>query len=46
MGNGALFPGRALSSFVFDPDWSTRPWPPNDKYAHTATDQELGLVTR
>ena len=46
MGNGTLFPGRALSSFVFDPDWATRPWPPKDKYDHAATDQELGLATR
>jgi glutathione S-transferase len=46
MGNGTLFPGRALSSFVFDPDWTTRPWPSKDKYGHAATDQELGLATR
>jgi glutathione S-transferase len=46
MGNGTLFPGRALSSFVFDPDWTTRPWPPKDKYGHAATDQELGLAIR
>jgi glutathione S-transferase len=46
MGNGTLFPGRALSSFVFDPDWATRPWPPKDKYDYAATDQELGLATR
>ena len=46
MGNGTLFPGRTLSSFVFDPDWATRPWPPRDKYGHAATDQELGLATR
>ncbi len=43
-GNGALLPGRVLSSFVFDPDWTTRPWPPKDKYRHAATDQELGLA--
>jgi glutathione S-transferase len=42
-GNGALFPGRAQSSFVFAPDWRTRPWPPRDKYGHSATDAELGL---
>ncbi|MGB3635271.1 MAG: glutathione S-transferase family protein, partial [Rubrobacteraceae bacterium] len=42
-GNGALLPGRASSSFVFEPDWKTRPWPPQDKYGHHATDQELGL---
>ncbi len=42
-GNGALLPGRARSSFVFDPDWASRPWPPRDKYGHDATDTELGL---
>lgn len=44
VGNGALPPGRARSSFVFQPDWSTRPWPPRDKYGHRATDGELGLI--
>lgn len=43
-GNGALLPGRKLSSFVFEPDWKERPWPPKDKYGHKATDEELGLV--
>jgi glutathione S-transferase len=43
-GNGALLPQRARSSFVFEPDWRSRPWPPKDKYGHDATDQELGLV--
>ncbi|HSA69901.1 MAG TPA: glutathione S-transferase family protein [Burkholderiales bacterium] len=42
-GNGALLPGRAQSSFVFAPDWRTRPWPPKDKYGHSADDAELGL---
>ena len=42
-GNGALLPGRAKSSFVFEPDWRTRPWPPRNKYEHSATDAELGL---
>ena len=42
-GNGALPPGRTRSSFVFEPSWSTRPWPPADKYGHLATDAELGL---
>ncbi len=37
-------PGRAHSSFVFDPGWSNRPWPPRDKYEHAATDEELGLT--
>lgn len=44
VGNGALAPGRARSSFVFDPDWRERPMPPRDKYAHPATDAELGLL--
>jgi glutathione S-transferase len=43
-GNGALLPGRASSSFAFDPEWSERPWPPPDKYEHAATDEELGLA--
>lgn len=44
-GNGALLPGRARSSFVFEPDWRSRPWPPKDKYGHEATDHELGLLS-
>lgn len=43
VGNGALPPGRARSSFAFEPDWRARPWPPRNKYAHSATDEELGL---
>lgn len=43
-GNGALVEGRSLSSFVFEPDWKSRPWPPRDKYAGTASDEALGLV--
>jgi glutathione S-transferase len=43
-GNGALLPGRAYSSFVFDPGWKSRPWPPKDKYGHDASDVELGLA--
>lgn len=43
-GNGALVEGRKCSSFVFEPDWRTRPWPPKDKYHHNTTDEELGLV--
>lgn len=43
-GNGALLPGRRLSSFVFEPDWRSRPWPPADKYGHGASDAELGLA--
>ena len=42
-GNAALLPGRKRSSFVFEPDWRTRPWPPRNKYEHAATDEELGL---
>ena len=43
-GNGALPPGRRVSSFVFSPHWRTRPWPPRDKYGHCASDEELGLL--
>jgi glutathione S-transferase len=43
-GNGALLPGRKLSSFEFEPDWPERPWPPADKYGVSATDAQLGLV--
>lgn len=43
-GNGAVPPGRARSSFVFDPHWSARPWPPANKYGPPATDRALGLV--
>ncbi len=42
-GNGALLPGRTRSSFVFEPEWRSRPWPSKDKYGHAATDVELGL---
>ena len=42
-GNGALLAGRRKSSFSFEPGWRSRPWPPKDKYAHGATDEELGL---
>ena len=42
-GNGALLPGRRRSSFVFEPDWRARSWPPRNKYDHSATDGELGL---
>ena len=43
-GNGALLPGRERSSFVFDPDWRQRPWPPATKYGAPASDEELGLT--
>jgi glutathione S-transferase len=43
-GNGALVAGRTRSSFVFDPDWRPRPWPPRDKYNVSATDEALGLL--
>jgi glutathione S-transferase len=42
-GNGALLPGRRKSSFAFEPDWRDRPWPPRDKYRHSASDTALGL---
>ena len=42
-GNGALPPGRSVSSFTFEPDWRQRPWPPRGKWS-SATDAELGLV--
>jgi glutathione S-transferase len=42
-GNGALLPGRSRSSFAFEPDWRNRPWPPRNKYEHSASDAELGL---
>jgi glutathione S-transferase len=44
VGNGALLPGRQKSSFVFEPDWPARPWPPRDKYGYSASDEELGLL--
>jgi glutathione S-transferase len=43
-GNGALLPGRSLSSFVFQPHWRERPWPPAQKYGPSASDAALGLV--
>jgi len=43
-GNGCLVPGRAISSFVFEPNWRQRPWPPADKYSVSASDEALGLV--
>lgn len=43
-GNGALPSGRTRSSFAFEPDWRSRPWPPADKYEHHASDEELGLL--
>lgn len=42
-GNGALLTGRKKSSFVFAPEWSSRPWPPKNKYEYQASDAELGL---
>jgi len=42
-GNGGLLPGRRRSSFAPEPDWRSRPWPPKNKYEHSATDAELGL---
>lgn len=43
-GNGALPPGREVSSFTFEPDWPDRPMPPADKYRAAASDADLGLV--
>lgn len=43
-GNGALLPGRSRSSFVFEPDWTARPWPPRTKYGPSASDTSLGLA--
>ncbi len=43
-GNGALPEGRKHSSFVFEPHWKMRPWPPKDKYDARPNDAELGLV--
>lgn len=43
-GNGALLPGRSRSSFVPEPHWRQRPWPPRDKYRGSASDAELGLL--
>ena len=43
-GNGALVEGRKRSSFVFEPHWTNRPWPPKEKYGPSATDLELGLL--
>ena len=44
LGNGALPAGRSRSSFVFDPSWRDRPWPPANKYTTSASDRELGLA--
>lgn len=43
VGNGGLVAGRTLSSFVFTPHWSKRPWPPRDK-RQLASDADLGLL--
>lgn len=43
-GNGALLPGRMRSSFVFEPHWRARPWPPRAKYGAPASDAALGLL--
>lgn len=42
-GNGAVLPGRAASSFAFEPHWRDRPWPPRGKVT-PASDRDLGLV--
>ena len=43
-GNGALVESRSVSSFVLEPRWQGRPWPPKDTYAGTASDTALGLA--
>lgn len=43
-GNGSLIPGRTKSSFVFEPHFKTRPWPPADKYGQRPSDEALGLL--
>lgn len=43
-GNGALPNGRQVSTFVFDPPWRQRPWPPAQKYERPASDADLGLI--
>lgn len=43
-GNGALPPGRTVSSFTTAPGWQVRPWPSRDKWGTPATDSELGLA--
>lgn len=44
VGNGALPAGRQRSSFVFEPDWRSRPWPARGKPRPAATDSDLGLA--
>lgn len=43
-GNGAVPDGRRVSSFVFEPDWRDRPWPPAEKYGPQPGDEALGLA--
>ena len=44
-GNGRLPEGRSVSSFAFEPHWSTRPYPPPTKYASSpVSDADLGLL--
>ena len=43
-GNGALPEGRTRSSFVMEPHWSKRPWPPRDKWGASPSDSALGLA--
>ncbi|WP_292894457.1 MULTISPECIES: glutathione S-transferase family protein [unclassified Nitratireductor] len=44
LGNGALPPGRSISSFTAHPHWRDRPWPPASKYEQAASDRDLGLA--
>jgi glutathione S-transferase len=43
-GNGAVPPGRRVSSFSPAPHWSDRPWPSPDKYGASPSDAGLGLI--
>ena len=43
-GNGRIPEGRRVSSFTPDAPWRQRPWPPRDKWGHSASDEELGLT--
>ena len=37
-------PARARSSFVFEPRWSKRPWPPPRRVGPSPSDEALGLL--
>ena len=44
-GNGAVLPGRRRSSFVLEPHWRERPWPPAGRCSTPASDAALGLIS-